>query len=61
MLGFHRRTRSLIPVKDLNKYDVKVDFYAAEEEDDCLEMAQDPPKADQRQLTLIYIVFLAEA
>ena len=61
MLGLHRRTRSLIPVKDLNKYDVKVDFYATEEEDDSLEMAEEAPEADQRQLTLIYIIFLAEA
>lgn len=62
MLGFRRRTRSLIPVKDLIKYDVKVDLCAAEEgEREGMEMTQEVPKADQRQLALVYMIFLAEA
>lgn len=65
MLGFHRRTRSLIPVKDLAKYD-KVPMIEEEElelevemEDGELEDAT--AKARQRQLILVFVVFLAEA
>ncbi|KAF2836266.1 MFS general substrate transporter [Patellaria atrata CBS 101060] len=61
MLGFHRRTRSLIPVKDLGKYDkvpIVVDEDEVEDIED-LEMAIEAPK--KSQLTLIYIIFLAEA
>ncbi|KAF1975823.1 hypothetical protein BU23DRAFT_68410 [Bimuria novae-zelandiae CBS 107.79] len=69
MLGFHRRTRSLIPVKDLGKYDQ----VAANEEEEDVELDMDDSdtlvdevsaatdKARQRQLILIYVVFLAEA
>ncbi|KAJ9646521.1 hypothetical protein H2199_002570 [Coniosporium tulheliwenetii] len=61
MLGFHRRQRSLIPVKDLAKYDkLPVVWEEEEEETDC-KMSLDAPEAGQKQLTLIYIVFLAEA
>ena len=64
MLGFHRRTRSLIPVKDLGKYD-KVEMIEEErglgDEVDCEMGMEAPAKAHQKQLTLIYIIFLAEA
>ena len=66
MLGFHRRTRSLIPVKDLAKYDKvssieeEEDRYAEEEMEihDAID-ATDKPR--QRQMMLVYLVFLAEA
>jgi hypothetical protein len=72
MLGFHRRTRSLIPVKDLAKYDVvpAEDQYEEEEkelfaddQDQILddEAAQGATKSRQRQLLLVYIVVFAEA
>lgn len=63
MLGFHRRTRSLIPVKDLGKYD-KVEMIEEPELDDevdCEMGMETPAKTHQKQLTLIYIIFLAEA
>ena len=66
MLGFHRRTRSLIPVKDLGKYD-KVAMVEEEEELDVeeeMEMhnAQDgADKSRRSQLMLVYLIFLAEA
>jgi hypothetical protein len=63
MLGFHRRTRSLIPVKELGKYDkvpVEEELYVEEE----LEFYDDmdvKDKSRSRQLMLVYLVFLAEA
>lgn len=68
MLGFHRRTRSLIPVKDLAKYDT-VPLNEHEEEEVDMEdsdtlvdgESEASDKARSRQLTLIYVVFLAEA
>jgi hypothetical protein len=66
MLGFHKRTRSLIPVKDLAKYD-KVPSYDEEEvdmsEDETdMELNSEPKaKARQLQLALVYAIFLAEA
>lgn len=65
MLGFHRRTRSLIPVKDLAKYD-KVCIVEEEEDEDLFTgdgaCAQDLPSTRRaRQLILVYMVFLAEA
>ena len=63
MLGFHRRTRSLIPVKDLGKYD-KVEMIeerGLDDEVDCEMGMEAPAKTYQKQLTLIYIIFLAEA
>ena len=69
MLGFHRRTRSLIPVKDLAKYD-RVPLNEHEEDVDIEDSDSDTlvdeeseasDKARSRQLTLIYVVFLAEA
>ncbi|KAH6879246.1 major facilitator superfamily domain-containing protein [Alternaria rosae] len=66
MLGFHRRTRSLIPVKDLGKYD-KVAMVEEEEERDVeeeMESHSAPDGADKSrrmQLMLVYLIFLAEA
>lgn len=66
MLGFHRRTRSLIPVKDLGKYD-KVAMVEEEEERDGeeeMESHSAPDGADKSrrsQLMLVYLIFLAEA
>lgn len=66
MFGFHRRQRSLIPVKELSKYDVKYEKLdmdmGMEMEDDFEEVVLDEPsKPKSKQLTLIYIIFLAEA
>lgn len=66
MLGFHRRTRSLIPVKDLGKYD-KVAMVEEEEEEEEeveeeMENTLDGANMSQRgQLILVYLVFFAEA
>lgn len=66
MLGFHRRTRSLIPVKDLGKYD-KVAMVEEEEEEEEefeqeTESTLDGSDMSQRgQLVLVYLVFFAEA
>lgn len=70
MLGFHRRTRSLIPVKDLAKYD-KVPLEEEIEEQEQLDMEEGGLDTDTtskatiksrgRQLTLVYVIFLAEA
>jgi hypothetical protein len=65
MLGFHRRTRSLIPVKDLAKYDKLVqdedemEFEVQESEIDVTSKATG--RSRHRQMFLIYVVFLAEA
>ena len=70
MLGFHRRTRSLIPVKDLAKYDMvplhDEDDSEADsdgEDGDTLvdEISEATDKARKTQLALVYVVFLAEA
>lgn len=65
MLGFHRRTRSLIPVKDLAKYD---QVSIVEEEQELL--TKDDPyvqstpnisdKSRSRQLMLVFFIFFAE-
>ncbi|KAF2467523.1 MFS general substrate transporter [Lindgomyces ingoldianus] len=66
MLGFHRRTRSLIPVKELAKYD-KVELSEEPEQDtreddqELVSVPETTTKARQRQLTLVYVIFLAEA
>jgi hypothetical protein len=68
MLGFHRRTRSLIPVKDLGKYD-KVAMVEEEEADELyadeeMESHSVPDRTDmsqRTQLILVYLVFVAEA
>lgn len=72
MLGFHRRTRSLIPVKDLGKYDIVATIEEEEEEEEEQQRdieeeteSQDAPDGEDRarraQLMLVYFVFLAEA
>lgn len=73
MLGFHRRTRSLIPVKELAKYDVvpvEEEMYSYESESDGEEEterhstdASDSSTQSRRrkQLLLVYLVFFAEA
>lgn len=68
MLGFHRRTRSLIPVGDLARYDkpeVKVEFEeVCDEEEDAgydIEMSQVEEKQRQRRLMIVYVILFAEA
>jgi hypothetical protein len=69
MLGFHRRTRSLIPVKDLAKYDIVTAEEEEEEQEQYGEeegamggaVADGADKSRQRQLLLVYIVVFAEA
>jgi len=71
MLGFHKRTRSLIPVKELAKYDVvpvEEQLYGHEigcESDEELEQQKDASdltaRSRRRQLWLVYLVFFAEA
>jgi hypothetical protein len=70
MLGFHRRTRSLIPVKELAKYDVvpheeEVYGYESENEEEVEEQDTDASaptaQAQRRQLLLVYLIFFAEA
>lgn len=67
MLGFHRRTRSLIPVKELGKYD-KVPMQEEEmmmpvdvEEEEHFGYSDGEERGRRRQLLLVYLVFLAEA
>jgi hypothetical protein len=65
MLGFHRRTRSLIPVKELGKYDKipvqeeEEDYVKEEEQNYDVTHVEDRSRG--RQLFLVYLVFLAEA
>lgn len=64
MFGFHRRTRSLIPVKDLARYEKvagteEQEFLA--EEDGFDSDTTEPAGSNRTQLTWIYVVFLAEA
>ncbi|KAF2277520.1 MFS general substrate transporter [Westerdykella ornata] len=64
MLGFHRRTRSLIPVKDLAKYDKILQVEESEIEEEELEEnvpLETSGKGRGRQLALVYVMFLAEA
>jgi hypothetical protein len=64
MLGFHRRTRSLIPVKELGKYDkvpIAEQASYAEEETESYNVSAELDKSWSRQLMLVYLVFLAEA
>lgn len=63
MLGFHKRTRSLIPVKDLGKYD-KVAMVEEEDQEvaEELENTLDGADMSQRgQLVMVYLIFFAEA
>lgn len=70
MLGFHKRTRSLIPVKELAKYDVvpleeEMDDYFDEREGELEKQGTEAPdpttQSQRRQLLLVYLVFFAEA
>jgi hypothetical protein len=65
MLGFHRRTRSLIPVKELGKYDKvpleEQEEQYVEEELEIHDVTDAKDKSRSRQLMLVYLVFLAEA
>jgi hypothetical protein len=70
MLGFHRRTRSLIPVKELVKYDVvsldeeEMYGYESDEEEEMEKEtdASDGRASDKRRmLVLVYLIFFAEA
>lgn len=68
MLGFHRRTRSLIPVKDLGKYDkvstVEDEDMGDQQTQEEMENYSTPQVMDgsrRTQLILVYIVFAAEA
>ncbi|KAH8733038.1 major facilitator superfamily domain-containing protein [Phaeosphaeriaceae sp. PMI808] len=64
MLGFHRRTRSLIPVKELGKYDkvpMEEEEMYVEEEMESYNVTDVKDKSLSKQLMLVYLVFLAEA
>lgn len=65
MFGFHRRTRSLIPVKDLGKYEkvsaIENEEMMMEEEDDYDTETTESTGTNHTQLTWIYVIFLAEA
>jgi hypothetical protein len=67
MLGFHRRTRSLIPVKELGRYDKvpmqEQELYVDEEEveKERYDVTDGNDKSRGRQLMLVYLIFLAEA
>jgi hypothetical protein len=70
MLGFHKRTRSLIPVKELAKYDVlpaeeELYGYESESEEEMERQSTDATNPisnkQRRQLLLVYVVFFAEA
>ena len=58
MLGFHRRIRSLIPVKDLAKYEKLAAVVGEEEQQD---VDCESVETNHTQLTWIYVIFLAEA
>ncbi|KAI9709321.1 MAG: hypothetical protein M1820_003441 [Bogoriella megaspora] len=60
MLGAHRRTRSLIPVKNMDKYEKKIEVVEVEVEDEPEYQTQAPAVKDKdRQLRLIYLTLLA--
>jgi len=70
MLGFHKRTRSLIPVKELAKYDVlpveeELYGYESESEEELEKQSTDATdlttSSRRRQLLLVYVIFFAEA
>jgi MFS family permease len=63
MLGYHRKTRSLIPVKDLEKFELSV---AQNEKNPSLHVeeiaeAEVYTPRQRRNLVMIYLLFLAEA
>ena len=62
MFGFHRRTLSLVPVKDLSKYDKLPQLDPElEAEDDSLAGRGDLPSTGWKQLAIIYLTFIAQA
>jgi hypothetical protein len=70
MLGFHKRTRSLIPVKELAKYDVlsveeELYGYESESQEEMEKQSTDATdlttSSRRRQLLLVYVIFFAEA
>jgi len=74
MFGFHKRNRSLIPVKSIDALEVsekrmlllQEEEIEAEEEDDSSELGDDEQtgyrtRQDRRNLVMIYMLFLAEA
>ena len=62
MFGFHRRTLSLVPVKDLSKYDKLPQLDPElEAEDDSLAGRGDLPSTGWKQLAMIYLTFIAQA
>lgn len=61
MLGFHKRTRSLIPVMSLEKYDEKTILVVEDEEEQDVDTEIETPRNLPRQLTLIFVIFFAEA
>lgn len=69
MFGFHKRSRSLIPVSELEKSEKEMllteeEIYIEEEEQDTEIEAEEvdfQTPAQRRNLTMIYLLFLAEA
>lgn len=65
MLGFHRRTRSLIPVRDLDnkppRYEEEVDMAIDVVDMDFDLKTEVTDKARRNQLVLVYVMYLAEA
>ena len=62
MLGAHRRTRSLIPVKDMDQYEKRIDVVDVEVDDEPDYQTQAPTVKDKnRQLRLVYLVIAANS
>ncbi|KAI9657750.1 MAG: hypothetical protein M1821_002926 [Bathelium mastoideum] len=62
MLGAHRRTRSLIPVKTMDQHEKKLEIIEIEVEDDPEYQTQAPTVKDRsRQLRLVYMTITAAA
>ena len=62
MLGAHRRTRSLIPVKTIDQYEKKMEVVEIEVEDEPEYYTRTPAVKDKdRQLRLVYLTIAAGA
>ncbi|RMZ13877.1 hypothetical protein D0860_02334 [Hortaea werneckii] len=61
MFGFHKRQRSLIPVKKLDRMDEKEAFIEHEVEIDESSKEHSWTRGQQRNMVMIYLLFLAEA
>ncbi|KAI6897813.1 hypothetical protein D0867_02373 [Hortaea werneckii] len=61
MFGFHKRQRSLIPVKKLDRMDEKEAFIEHEVEIDEGSKEHSWTRGQQRNMVMIYLLFLAEA